>query len=149
MARDPERAKAGGGGAKQILEAGVLVRELQRFHQIVFVAGAVDVEEADGGRDRRLRLPRRRALDGRQRLERALVADLPQRERGIVLQRAIELGDGRQRVEGVLRLVVAERLDHGAAEEVLAAADVAHERLLTRTDVGRCRSRSRAPPARG
>ena len=49
------------------------------------------------------------------------------------------------RVEGIRRLVVAERLDHDAAKKILAAADVADERLL---DAGRLErgSRSRKRP---
>ena len=104
---------------------------------------AVDAEQADGGRHRRLRLPRRRSLKRRQRLERALVADLAERQRRIVLQRAVELRDRRQRVDRVLRLVVAERLDDGAAEEVFAAADFAHEHLRARA----CRRRRPASAA--
>ena len=54
---------------------------------------AVHVEQADRGRDRRLRgaAP---TLNRRQRLERPLVANLAQRQRRIVLQRTVELGDG-------------------------------------------------------
>ena len=46
--------------------------------------------------------------------------------------------DGGDRVERVVRLVVAERLDDRAAEEVLAAADVANERLPHASDRRRC-----------
>ena len=56
---DGERAKAGGGAAQQFLEAGILVRELQRVDEIALVRLAVDVEQADRGGDRRLRGLRR------------------------------------------------------------------------------------------
>ena len=55
-AGDAERAEAGRGAAQQFLEAGVLVGELQRLDQIALVRLAVDAEQADRGRDRRLRL---------------------------------------------------------------------------------------------
>jgi hypothetical protein len=89
----------------------------------------VDAEEADRGRNRRLGLARRGALEGGERIDRALVADLPQRQGRIVLQRAIELRDGGQRVKGPQRLVVAERFNDGAAENILAARDLANQRL--------------------
>ena len=95
MAGDPERAKAGGGAAKQILEAGILVGELERLgrksswlRQLMprrQIAAAIDG----------CVLRAARALQARQRLERALVADLSQRQRGIVLKRAIQRGDSR------------------------------------------------------
>ena len=68
MARQCERGEAPGGAAQQLLEAAVLVRELQHVNQVPFMRLAVDAEQADGGRDRGLRLPRRSPLDGRQRL---------------------------------------------------------------------------------
>ena len=71
----------------------VLVGELQRLDQIVLVRLAVDAEQADRRGDRRLRRSRRRPLQRGQRLERALVADLAQRQHRIVLQRPVELGD--------------------------------------------------------
>ena len=83
------------------------------------------------------------SLQRRDRLERALVANLPERHHRIVLERAIELGDRGERGHGVGGLVIAERLDHRAAEEVLAAIGLAHEHLLHRG------IRRRARPARG
>ena len=85
---------------------------------------AVDAEEADGRRNRRLELTRRRSLQTSQRFERAFVTDLSECQRGIVLQRTIELGDGDERVERVRRLVVSKRFNDGTAKEVLAAPDL-------------------------
>ena len=109
---------------------GVLIRELQRVDEITLVRSAIHAEQADARRNRRLPRPRRAALEPRQHLERALVADLAQRQRRIVLQRSVELRDRRNRLVGVLRLVVAERLDDDAAEKVLAATDFPDERRL-------------------
>ena len=75
------------------------------------IAAAIDGCDLRGG-----------ALQRGKRLERSLVADLSQRQHRIVLQRAIELGDLGERREGVGALVVADRLDDGAAEEILARA---------------------------
>ena len=95
---DAERAEARRGAAQQLLEADVLVRELQGLDQIALVRLAVDAEQADRRGDRRLRRLRRGALQPGQRLERPLVADLAERHRRIVEQRAVELGDaGRAR----------------------------------------------------
>ena len=101
------------------------------------MAGAIDAEEADGRRNRRLLVARGGALQAGQRLERAFVADLSQREGGIVLERAFERGAGGDGVEGIRRLVVAERLDHDAAEKILPPTDVPHQRLLDASRLGR------------
>ena len=68
-------------------------------------------------------------LQHRERLERPLVSDLPERQRRIVLQRTVELRDGDERVVRVERLVIAKRFDDRAAEEVLSATDVSQQRL--------------------
>src|SRR5262249_58567904 len=115
--------------AQQFLKAFVFLGELQRIDEIADVRLAVDAEKANRGRYRRLRLPRRGPLNRRERFERALVADLSERERRIILQRALELCNGGHRVDGVLRLVVAQRFDDGAPKEVLAAGHFALGRL--------------------
>src|SRR6185503_1635988 len=56
------------------------------------------------------------------------------RQRRVVLERTVEFGNGGERVERVLRLVVAERLDDGASEKVFAAAGLPQKRL-THPDV--------------
>src|SRR5207248_10518669 len=61
----------------------VLVGELQHVDEIADVRFAIDAEQADRRRNRRLRRPRGRALERRERLERALVADLSERHRRI------------------------------------------------------------------
>src|SRR5207253_5453460 len=68
-AGDRERAEARGRGAQQVLESLVRGGELQDVAQITDVRFAVHAEEADRGGNRRLRRPRRGALDGRERLE--------------------------------------------------------------------------------
>ena len=55
----------------------------------------------------RLRRLRRGLLHLRQDIQGTLVADLAERDRGVVLQRTVEFGDGRERLEGVLRLEIA------------------------------------------
>ena len=75
--------------------------------------------------------------------ERLLVANLPQRHRRIVLQRALELGDLDQPRHRRGDLVVAERLDHRAAEEIDAAHHVAQQHVARPSD------RRRPRPARG
>ena len=96
---------------------------------------AVDAEQTDRRRDERLRRLAARCAAAPASVSSARLSPiLPERERRIVLQRAVELGDRDQRVERVRRLVVAERLDDGAAEEVFAAADLAHQRLAARAD---------------
>src|SRR6185436_9641192 len=92
-------------------------------------------EQADGGGNRRLRRPWRRPLDRGQRLERALVPDLAQRQRRVVLQRTVEFGDGDERVNRILCLVIAERLDDRAAEEIFATRHLADQRLSRAGDV--------------
>ena len=64
-----------------------------------------------------------------ERAERALVADLAERRRRIVLQRTVELGDLGQPRNRRGDLVVADRFDHGAAEEIDAARRVANQHL--------------------
>src|SRR5262249_62323430 len=113
----------------QFLITLVLVGELQGLDQIADVLVAVHAEQADAGGDRRLGRLGCRTLQCGQRLERALVAELPERQRRIILQRTLELGDAVDRVERELRLVIAERFDDGAAEEVLAARDLWDEGL--------------------
>ena len=113
-AGDRERAKPGRGVAQELLEPEVLVRELQRLDQKILVGLAVDAEQTDTGCDRRLRGFGRRPLQTGERLERPLVADSPQRQRRIVLQRSIELRDDRERVVRVLCLVFTECLDDRA-----------------------------------
>ena len=58
----------------------------------------------------------------------ALVAELPERDRRVDLQRPVQLRHGNDGVVGVLRLVVAERLDDRAPEIVLPAADLPRQR---------------------
>ena len=72
---------------------------------------------------------RRRPLQRGERVERSLVADLADRQDGIILQRPIQLRDLRQRRQRVRGLVVAERLDDGAAEEVLPLHHQAVQRV--------------------
>ena len=92
---------------------------------------AVDAEQADRGGDGGLRVrAARSAAAPASDLERALVAELPEREHRVVLQRAIELRDLGDRREGIGRAVVAERVDHGAAIEILAAHHERRQRLL-------------------
>ena len=55
---------------------------------------------------------------------------------------------GGERVERVARLVVAERLDDRAAEEILAAADLAQQRLPRRADRRRCAASARTSAGR-
>ena len=103
------------------------------------MGAAVDAEQADGSRDGRLRRPWRSSLKTGQRFERPLVAHLAKRQRRIVLQRAVQLRHDNQRVDGIPCLVVAERLDYCATEEVFSPFDVANEGLL---DAGRVSSRA-------
>src|SRR5712692_9847835 len=105
------------------------VGEPQRVDQVLFVRVAVDAEQADRGGNCRLDLTRRRPLEPGQRLERTLISYPAKRQRRIVLKRTVEFGDGRQSVERVLRFVIAEGLDDGAPEEILATADLTLERL--------------------
>ncbi len=120
-----DRGKRGGRRPHQLLEADVRDREAKRVSDETLVRAAVHAEEADGRRDRGLVLPRRRPLQLRERAERALVSDLAERHHRVVLQRALEHGHTLDRAEGLGFLVVAERFDRDAAEEVLAAI---HER---------------------
>ena len=76
---------------------------------------AVDAEKADRRGNRRLVLARRAPLHFRQQGQLRLVANLPDRQHRIVLQRSIETGDFRDGRERVDRLLVAERFDHDAA----------------------------------
>ena len=64
--RDRERAESGRRAAQQILKTGIGVGERQRFVEIAVVRSAVHAEQADRGRDRRLRLARRGLLKLRQ-----------------------------------------------------------------------------------
>ena len=151
VAGDGERAEAGRGAAQQLLEAGVLVGELQRLDQVALVRLAVDAEQADGRGDRRLRLraapsaaapPASRARACR-RSSRAPAPHRPAADRR-AWRRAVE------RVERVLRLVVAERFDDRAAEKVLAAADLAQRAPALHASVvaDAPRARGRAPAGR-
>ena len=90
---------------------------------------AIDAEQTDRRSDRRLRLTGRRLLKTCKRLERPRRPDLAKRHRRIVLQRSIELRDGRNGVDSVRGLVVAERFDHGAPKEILASGDLTQQRL--------------------
>lgn len=98
----------------------LLVGEWELLHEKALVQAAVGAKQADAGRHERLRRPRRGPLKSGERLERAAVANLAQRKRRIVEERPIECGDGIDRLEGIARLVVAQRLDHRPAEEVFA-----------------------------
>src|SRR5206468_4561560 len=117
-----------GGAAQQLLKPEVLVGKLQRLAEKVLVRLTIDAEQTDGCGNRRLELARGAALQLRERLQRPFVADFSQRQRGIVLQRSVEPGDGHERVEGVRRLVVTQRFDDRAAEKILAAADFFQQR---------------------
>jgi len=90
---------------------------------------------------------RLRELDGGERFERALVANLPERQRRVVLKRAVELSDARNRVERERRLVVAERLDDAAAKEVLAARHVTDQCLACGGDFHALARRGRSERA--
>ena len=132
----------------------VAIAELQRSRSMIaLMRRAVDAEQADRRGDRRLRrrAARSAAAPPASRSD-ALVADLPQRKHRIVLQRAIELGDLGERRERVGALVVAERLDHRAAEEVLPLHDQrrsASSRGLRIVAVGGERARQRRPDELG
>ena len=117
-------------GAQQVLVTGGRHRESQRFGKVTLVRRAVHAEQADAGRDRRLQVLRRGALQRRERLERSLVADLADGEDRIVLQRAVELGDVVSAGERVCGLVVAERLDDRAAKEILRPSSPDHSARL-------------------
>ena len=65
----------------------------------------------------------------------------------VVLERSVERGDRRQRRHRVRRLVQAERLDHRAAEDVLAAGHVLEQRRAAPS--GRRRARPARAPATG
>src|SRR5581483_11615810 len=105
VARDGERTEPRRRGAQQFLKTGVLIREGERLGEEILVRRAVDVEQTDGGRDRWLGVARGRALQARERFEGAFVADLSERQRRVVLQRTIELGNRRDGIEGVGCLV--------------------------------------------
>ena len=91
--------------------------------------GAIDPKQADRGGNGRLRIAGRAALEARERLEGPLVANPSEREHGIILQWAVEPGDGDQGCNGMARLELAECVDHRAPEEILAPARLAHDRL--------------------
>ena len=118
--------------AQQFLESEVAIGELQRLDQIVLVRAAIHAEHTDRRGDGRLRLAGRRLLQRRQRRERALVPDLSERQRRIVLEGAVELRNLDERVVGVERLVVAERLDDGAPKIIFAAPDFPEQGLPER-----------------
>src|SRR5439155_22971880 len=126
-AGDGKRAEAGGRAAEERLEAGVLVRELQRLDEVRLVGLAVDAQQADRGRDGRLRRARCASLERGECFERAPVADLAERNGRVHLQRTVELRDAGDRVVRILRLVVAERLDDGAPEIIEAPSDFLDE----------------------
>ena len=89
----------------------------------------VHPQQADGRGNGRLCVLRRGALQAREHGERLPVSHLPQRQRRIVLQRALEARDGDQRIDGVGCLVIAQRFDDAAPEEVLPAHHLAEHRL--------------------
>ena len=103
---------------------------------------AVHAQQADCGRDWRLRSTRRAPLQRNERFERALVADFSQCQHGIVLQRPIELCDADEGLHGVSGLVVAKRFDHCTTEEVHTAVHVDEQRLANFLDRPRGCSRS-------
>ena len=118
--------------AQQILEALVVDRELHRVDHELLVRLAVDAEQADRRGDGGLPHARRGLLQGLQRFERALVAQLAHRQDGVFLQRPVALRDFGDRRERVGRVIVAERFDDRAAIEVLAAQDERGQRGLDR-----------------
>ena len=90
---------------------------------------AVDAHETNRGRNGRLRFPRPAALQRRERFQRALVLQLPKRNHGVDLQRSTEPRDLQERFQRIRRVIVAERLDHGAPEVVLAPAHLLQQRF--------------------
>ena len=66
------------------------------------------------------------------RRRRARPADSTQRQERIVLQRPLQLARSRNPVDGVDRAMATQRFDHGAAEEVEAAANLSDHRALHR-----------------
>src|SRR5262249_10601254 len=125
-----ERGQAGRRGPQQILIARILVGVGQRLAQKLLVRAAVDAEQADGRRDRRLAGGGRGFLQFGERRQPATVADLADRDRRILLQRAIELRHGVDRAERVARFVVTQCFDGGAPKEILSARYFLDERLL-------------------
>ena len=71
----------------------VAIANFSVFAEVTLVRLAVHAEQADRRGDRRLRLARRVRCSAASVAERRLVADLADREDGIVLQRTVELGD--------------------------------------------------------
>ena len=90
----PGRRPAGASAAAALRTSdwkpGGVFREREAADQEAAVRLTVHAQQADGRGNRRLRVLRRSALQARQHGERLPVSHLPQRQRRIVLQRALE-----------------------------------------------------------
>ena len=137
---EPGRARAAAPGSR--FRDG----ELERLDDEPRCEEQLTPEQADGRRDRGCE-PRGAALQRGQGLAARLVADLPEREDGIVLKRPVELGDLDER--RARRRPCSRRAPRcHAAEEVLALHDEAARRRGPSARRRKPRARASTPAAR-
>ncbi len=103
-------------------------RERERLLEVFLLHGAIGRDQAHRRGDRGLHLVRAVLLQPRQHRQRGRVAHLAERDDRFVLQRAVELGDLADWPGRISRAIVAECLDHRAAEQILAARDQRQKR---------------------
>ena len=96
----PERLR---GRSQQFLVTDVLRSERSRLENVALVEVAIRAEQTNGRRDLGLQILRRGLLKAGERRQRSFVANLPDRQNRVLLQRAIELRHRRNRRQRIIR----------------------------------------------